>query len=157
MDGAIQQAVHGLKYRNLRAAFPVLGQLLADWLESAGLPGEILVPVPLHSRRLRSRGYNQSALLAKEVGRIIGFQVVEDVLVQTRDTPPQVGLSHEELVRNVQGSFACVGDAVGHKIILVDDVVTTGSTMAACASALKASGAGTVWGVALARQVHNPH
>ena len=155
MEGAIRDAIHALKYRNLRAAAPTLGRLLANWLESTPVPGEALVPVALHNRRLRDRGYNQSALLAKEVGKRTGLPVIEDVLVRTRDTPPQVSLSREERVRNVEGSFACVGNAQGRRFILVDDVVTTGSTMSACASALRAAEASSVWGLALTREGHS--
>ena len=89
MEGTIREAIHGLKYRNLRAAAPTLGQLLAQWLESTSIPGEIIVAVPLHRRRLRDRGYNQSVLLAKEVGKRTGLPVMEEVLVRTRDTPPR--------------------------------------------------------------------
>ncbi len=110
-----------------------------------------MVPVPLHKRRLRMRGYNQSALLAKEVARRTGLAVAEELIVRTRDTQPQVSLSHEERIRNVEGSFGCNGGAYGGNFILVDDVVTTGSTLLACATALKASGASSVWGIALAR------
>ena len=88
----------------------------------------------------------------------MGLPVMEDILVRTRDTPPQVSLSsHEERARNVEGSFVCTGKAQGLKFLLVDDVVTTGSTVSACASALKAGGATSVWGMALARQWHGPH
>ena len=125
MKGAIRDGIHSLKYRNLRAAVPTLGRLLAQWLESKPVPGDVLVPVPLHRRRLRDRGYNQSELLAKEVGRRTGLPVVRDVIVRTRDTAPQVSLSRQERARNVEGSFACVGNVGGLRIILVDDVVTT--------------------------------
>ena len=158
MEGAIQDAIHALKYKNLRAASPSLGRLLAQWLASSRVPGVALVPVPLHKRRLRDRGYNQSALLAKEVGGRMGLPVMEGILVRTRDTPPQVSLSsHEERAKNVEGSFVCTGNAQGRKFLLVDDVVTTGSTMSACASALRTGGATSVWGLALARQRHGPH
>lgn len=115
----------------------------------------VIVPVPLHRRRLPDRGYNQSALLAREVARIVGLPAAPDVLVRTRDSLPQVSLStREERVRNVEGSFLCVGNARGKRFILVDDVVTTGSTMSACAVALREAGARSVWGVTLARQRH---
>ena len=153
MEGAIREAIHALKYQTVRAAAPILGQLLAHWFEAFPVPGELVVPVPLHKRRLRSRGYNQSALLAEELSRLSGLPMTERVLVRTRDTPPQVSLSgREERVKNVEGSFSCVGGVEGRKILLVDDVVTTGSTLSACASALRASGVDSVWGVALARQ-----
>ena len=154
MEGAIREAVHSLKYRNLRAAAPTLGRLLAQWLKSTPLSGEVLVPVPLHKRRLRVRGYNQSALLAKEVAKSTGLPMKEDLLIRTRDTPPQVSLSLQERIGNVEGSFELARDGRGLKIILVDDVVTTGSTLSACGTALRAGGADSVWGLALAREGH---
>ena len=158
MEGTIREAIQALKYRDLRAAAPTLGRNLARWLESTRVPGEALVSVPLHMRRLRARGYNQSALLASELGKRTGLPVLEDILVRTRDSPPQVSLSsQEERMRNVEGSFECVGDARGRGFILVDDVVTTGSTMYACATVLKAGGARAVWGLALAREGYRRH
>ena len=153
MEGAIREGIHALKYSNLRAAAPELGLLLARWLESSPVPGDFLVPVPLHKRRLRQRGYNQSALLAKVVGLLTDLPVLESVLVRTRDSPPQVSLpTREDRARNVAGRFACAGEVRGGRFILVDDVVTTGSTMSACAAALLEGGARSVWGLSLARQ-----
>ena len=157
MVGTIQEAIYALKYRNVRAAAPALSHLIARWMESTTVPGEALVPVPLYRRRLRSRGYNQSALLARELSRRTGLPVVDNMLVRTRDSPPQVSLaSREERARNVEGSFECAGDAHGRNLILVDDVVTTGSTISACARALKAGGASSVWGLSLARTADYP-
>ena len=158
MEGAVREAIHGLKYRNLKAAAPTLGGLLAQCLESNPVSGDVLVPVPLHRRRLRDRGYNQSALLAKEVAKRTGLPVREDVVVRIRESAPQVSISsREERARNVEGSFDCVGSVHGQRLILVNDVVTTGSTMSACATPLKAGGARSVWGLALARQRHDFH
>jgi ComF family protein len=154
MEGPIREAIHKLKYRNLRAAAPELGSLLADYLATTPVPGGVIVPVPLHSHRLRSRGYNQSALLARELGKLTGLPVNERLLARTKDTPPQVSAANqEERRRNVAGGFACVGDAAGQAVLLLDDVVTTGSTMSACAAALKAAGTASVWGLALAREL----
>ena len=126
MEGAIREAIHSLKYRNLRAGASTLAQLLAQWMEATSVPGKTLIPVPLHNRRLRSRGYNQSSLLATGVGKRIGLPVVNDALVRTRDTPPQVSLSRLERVSNVEGSFECIGNVAGQEIILIDDVVSSG-------------------------------
>jgi ComF family protein len=153
MEGAIREAIHGFKYRGIRAAAPELGRLLANYLESSPLPGDVLVPVPLHRRRLRSRGYNQAALLARELGKLTGTPVNEKLLVRTNDTPPQVQTGGRlERARSVSGSFQCIGSADGLSVVLVDDVTTTGSTLSACASALKSAGAASVWGLALAKE-----
>lgn len=153
MDGAVREMVHDLKYRNLRATAPHTGRLLAEFAEAAAMPADVLVPVPLHGRRLRERGYNQSELLAREVGKRLGLPVAPGLLRRTRPTPPQVSMaSHEERTRNVQGAFQCPGDASGLRVLLVDDVCTTGSTLSACAWALKGAGAASAWGLVLARE-----
>ncbi len=151
MDGPLRSAIHKLKYEDLRAAAPTLGHLLGEWLETKDIPRDCLAPVPLHPRRMRGRGYNQSTLLADHVSRISGLPV-KDVLKRTRDTPPQANLGgRSQRQDNVDGSFTCREDVRGAKVVLVDDVVTSGSTMAACAQALKKRGASSVWGIALAR------
>jgi len=153
MEGAIKEAIHAFKYRNIRAAAPELGQLLAQYLEAHPMPGEVLAPVPLHPRWLRSRGYNQAALLARELGKLSGLPVNERLLSRTKNTPPQVQTSNrEERRRNMAGSFKCNIDACGLSVILVDDVTTTGSTLSACAAALKEAGAVSAWGLALAKE-----
>ena len=153
MQGPIREAIHGLKYKNLRPTTPALGNLLAQWMRTARIPGDVLVPVPLHRRRMRERGYNQSSLLAKEVSKSNNLPLKEDFLVRQRDTPPQVTMvGRLERSRNVEGSFEAVGNLSGLKVVLVDDVATTGSTLAACSKALKSSGAASVWGVVLARE-----
>ena len=153
MEGTVQEAVHRLKYSGLRALAPELGGLLTQYLESHPLPVEMIVPVPLHARRLRSRGYNQAALLARELGKRSGLPVNTGLLIRTINTPQQVGTADREQRRsNVSGSFQCVGRADGLSVLLVDDVATTGSTLSACASALKDAGAAKVWGLTLARE-----
>jgi ComF family protein len=153
MEGAIREAIHGFKYRGLRAAAPQLAQLLADYLEGNPLPGDVLVPVPLHPRRLRRRGYNQAALLARELGKLTGRPVEERLLARTRDTPPQVETGgRAQRAGSMFGAFACAGEARGLAAILLDDVTTTGSTFSACAAALKQGGAASVWSLALAKE-----
>ncbi len=116
------------------------------------MPGDVLTPVPLHPRRLRSRGYNQSALLAKELSKQLGLEVDQALLRRTNNTRPQVSASRDERRENVRGSFRCDGPADGRSVILVDDVATTGSTLSACAAVLKAAGASSVWCLVLARE-----
>ena len=115
------------------------------------MPGDVLVPVPLHPRRLRSRGYNQSELLARALSKKLGMEMDQRLLARTRNTPPQVSASREDRRDNVQGSFRCDGRVDKRPVILVDDVATTGSTLMACAGALKDAGAASVWGLVLAR------
>ena len=156
-DEVIRKAIHQLKYRNLKAISPCLAELLADYLRSNPLPGEALVCVPLHPRRLRERGYNQSSLLARELGRRIALPVIEDCLVRVKQAQPQVrAVDVEERRRNVADAFVCRDEKVGGKqIILIDDVCTSGATLESCAAALKSKGATSVWGLTLAREIYN--
>jgi ComF family protein len=156
-DEVIRKAIHELKYRNLKAISPCLAELLADYLKANPLPGEALVCVPLHPRRLRERGYNQSSLLARELGRRIGLPVIEDCLIRVKQAQPQVrAVDVEERRRNVADAFVCRDEKVsGKQIILIDDVCTSGATLESCAAALKNKGATSVWGLTLAREIYN--
>ena len=156
MEGGVRDVVFELKYRGIRALAPDVGELMASHLESSRMAADVIVPVPLHGRRERERGYNQAALLARELGRRTGL-AVEPALRRTKDTPPQVAMAGLDRRRaNIEGAFECVADVRGRRVLLVDDVVTTGSTMAACAAPLKAAGASKVWGLAFARQPELP-
>ena len=97
MEGTIQDAIHSLKYRGLKAAAPELAELLARYLAEHPIPGNISVPValpvPLHPHRLRSKGYNQSALLAKTLSKKLGLEMNQRLMTRTRNTPPQVNAS----------------------------------------------------------------
>ena len=154
-DGVMRQAVHQLKYRNLRAVAVPLARLMNDYLIANPVPGEVLVPVPLHQKRLRERGYNQSGLLAGGLGKLTGLPVVTDCLVRQRHALPQARTSSvDERRRNVADVFSCCDRRLRDKqVLLIDDVATSGATMDACAAALKASGAVLVWGLVLAREI----
>jgi ComF family protein len=119
----------------------------------AGIPEPPrLLAVPLHRRRLRERGYNQSALLARELRKRWALPAASGQLVRLRDTPPQVGLDRPSRRRNVAEAFGWQGPPLaGRPVLLVDDVATTGSTLEACGQALKAAGAGRIEAVTLAR------
>ncbi|MSQ22801.1 MAG: ComF family protein [Dehalococcoidia bacterium] len=155
MEGAIRQVVHGLKYQYVRALAPDLGHLLSEFIAGSNLPADVLVPVPLHPRRERSRGYNQSLLLARETGKVVGLPVDDKALRRIRATPSQArSSSQKERRANVANAFAAETSlAEGRRILLVDDVCTTGATPEACAIALKEAGATSVWGLTLAREV----
>ncbi|MFC1939851.1 ComF family protein [Chloroflexota bacterium] len=154
-EGVMRQAIHWLKYRNLRALATPLAQLLNDYLTTNPVPGDVMVPVPLHRKRLRERGYNQSSLLARELSRLNNLAVADDCLVRQRHALPQARASNvDERQRNVAGAFACCDYRLrGKQVILIDDVSTSGVTLDACASALKAAGATSVWGLVLAREI----
>lgn len=156
-DEVIRKAIHELKYRNLRAISPCLAELLAAYLKSNPLPGEALICVPLHPRRLKERGYNQSSLLARELGRRIDLPVIEDCLIRVKQVQPQVrAVDVEERRRNVADAFVCRDEKVnGRQIILIDDVCTSGATLESCAAALKNKRATSVWGLTLAREIYN--
>jgi ComF family protein len=156
-EGVIRKAIHQLKYQNLRAISACLAQLLADYHIAAPLPGDALVSVPLHPKRLRERGYNQSSLLARELSRRIDLPVTEDCLIRVRQAQPQVRASDVDQRRsNVADAFACRGEKlIDRRIILIDDVCTSGATLDSCATALKRSGAASVWALTLAREIHN--
>lgn len=158
MEGAVREAVHALKYQYVRALAPTLGQLLAEFIAASpdmSGPADVLVPVPLHPRRERSRGYNQSLLLARETGKIVGLPVEDRALRRLRATPSQAqSASQKERRANVSEAFAAEATLVqGRRVLLVDDVCTTGATLEACAIALKEAGAASVWGLTLAREV----
>jgi len=154
-EEVIRKAVHQLKYHNLKALSFCLAGLLADYLQLNPLPGEIIVPVPLHPRRLRERGYNQSSLLARGLGKIINLPVVEDCLVRVKETQPQVKTPNiEERRKNVIDAFMCRDEKLrGKQIILIDDVCTSGATLESCGIALKNKGVISVWGLTLAREI----
>jgi ComF family protein len=153
LEGTLQAAIHRFKYSNVRPLAVPLGRLASEYLVQNRLPAKIIVPVPLHSRRLRDRGYNQSELLAEQIGSAMGMRVVADVLLRVRSTIPQVGLSADQRRKNVNGAFWCASTSLkGQDVLLVDDVCTTGATLEACSVALQETGAGQVWGLVLARE-----
>ncbi len=153
MTGTVRDTIHRLKYDDLRALAPVLARLLADYLESNPIPGELLMAVPIHSRRERRRGYNQSLLLAQELSKRIGVPVKAG-LKRHKDSPPQArSQSMEERRANVRDAFAFQGGELDSKnVLLIDDVCTTGATLDACARVLRDAGAGAVWGLTVARE-----
>lgn len=152
-EGPIRNAIHSFKYRGVRAAQTELGDLLSSYKAGQKLPAALIMPVPMHSRRLRERGYNQSALLTRRLAKITGIPFEDGLLRRVKDTLPQVATTSRNQRRdNVKDSFRCEGDAAGLQILLVDDVATTGTTLSACAAALKESGAASVWGLTLARE-----
>lgn len=153
--GTAGQAVRRLKYHQERYLAEPLAALLVEVLRARPLAVDALVPVPLDRSRARERGYNQSALLAAPVGLALALPVLSSALLRTRATRSQVGLSARARRANVRGAFACAESEVvaGRRLLLVDDVMTTGATLEACAEALVAAGAVGVYGLVVARDL----
>jgi ComF family protein len=153
--GALMKAIHELKYAQRSHLADSLGLLLASFAQTwiGELKAPLVMPVPLHPRRLRARGFNQSLLLARGVAAKTGAELDFLSLRRTRFTKPQTELSSEERRKNVRKAFEVVKpEAVkGKTIVLVDDVATTGSTLNECAKALKRAGADRVLCLVLAR------
>lgn len=152
-DAPVRRAVHALKYRRRRRVAGALGDALAAALPSPP-PGDALMPVPLHGGRLAERGFNQSEELARRLAQHWGLPVVSTGLERVRDTGHQAGLDRRARLSNVAGAFVWRAAAPPPaRVLLVDDVLTTGATLAACAEALRAAGAHEVRALALARSL----
>jgi ComF family protein len=159
-DDVSRKLVHALKYGDRLDLAPTLGR----WMTRAGrelvVEDDAIVPVPLHWRRQWARRFNQSAVLAEVVAKGAGKPVVHGALKRIKPTPQQVGLSQTERAANVQGAFAVPATSkttvTGRKILLVDDVLTSGATVDACARALLRAGAASVDVLVFARVVA-PH
>lgn len=154
-DEPLRAAIHALKYEGrAELAEPLSRYLVAifqlpPWSE---LPHTIdaCVPVPLHAQRLAERGYNQSALLTTRFAQRMDLSVEENYLTRTRETVSQVTLSADERHTNVAGAFTATPEVAGKRLLVIDDVTTTGATLTACANALKMAGATQIYGMALA-------
>lgn len=144
-QGALRNAILSLKFRGMRA----LGRRLGAWLGARLIwPFETIVPVPLHVDRRRERGYNQAAEIARGIAWTASRPSIEGAIVRARPTAPQSGLPLAGRMTNVSEAFAAgpqAGEIYGRRVLLVDDVVTTGATIRACAKALRTSGALNVY------------
>lgn len=141
-----------MKYEGFFALAGPLAAVMVERWPAWSPPVDLILPIPLHPKRERRRGYNQSALLARHIGEAVGLPVNGRALRRTRHTRPQVTLNPQERLENVQGAFEADSEHVGGRhVLLIDDVFTTGATMSAAAAALQAAGAATVSGYCLAR------
>ena len=145
--------IHNLKYNGAFGLAKPLAQLMGEAWHEWYMPVDLVLPIPLHAERERKRGYNQSALLAQAFSQVAGLPYAEHALQRTRFTTPQVGLTAVERLVNVQDAFSADDCVQGRYVLLIDDVCTTGATMAAAANALFAAGARAVSGYCVARAV----
>jgi ComF family protein len=153
----VREALHAFKFRGRRALAAPLGDLLVEAMEGrlpAGAPA-LLVPVPLHPRRERERGFNQAALLARRVGRAWRIPARDGVLVRAVATPSQTELDAAARRANVRDAFRLRRPdlVTGRHVLLVDDILTTGATLSECARCLRAGGATVVGVLTVARVV----
>jgi ComF family protein len=160
-DERLMSAIHSFKYGGKIQTGVALGEMMARRIYSGISIRDfsLIIPIPLHPKRLRERGFNQSLILARQIARGQSLPVDYRSLERAIDTAPQTALKKTERSRNVKGAFIVNNrDAVkGKKILLVDDVLTTGSTVRECARILLASGAEDVAVLTLARAVYDTH
>lgn len=154
--GAARTALLALKFAGQRRVAEPLASLMAAPFQCDIHTADMVIPVPLHSSRLGQRGYNQAELLARAFSRQQGIAIRTDILVRSRATEAQTRLSRGERRRNVAGAFtiatpAAAAAVTGKRILLIDDVTTTGSTLDAAAEPLRAANAASVWAMAFAR------
>ncbi|MBM3144522.1 MAG: ComF family protein [Chloroflexi bacterium] len=153
-DGPIREAMHRVKYRRDVALAEALSRPLVGYVRDLNWHLDIIVPVPLSAKRMKERGYNQAALLAKPLALGLGLKYCDKALSRGRDTRSQVGLSLDQRRQNVHGAFSASKSMVsGKAVLVVDDVATSGSTLDSCAEALWHTGAENVYGMTLARAV----
>ncbi len=151
-EGPLREAIHKLKYKRDITLGDVLAKPLIQTLDTLGWRFDYVAPVPLAAGRLRERGYNQSAFLARPIAIAFDVPLSSKCMWRVRETHSQVGLSAEERIKNVAEAFAASPEIVRAKdVLVVDDVTTTGATLDACAAALRNAGAKNVYGLTLAR------
>lgn len=149
-EGALKEAIHLLKFNKHRRLAKPLAELLAEF-DLAG--SDALIPVPVHLNQLRQREFNQTALIAKHLGKLIHIPLMIDGLKKVKDTAAQIDVDRKERLRNLKKAFAAAETVKGRRILLLDDVITTGATMRECAQTLTKAGAAEVTVVALARSM----
>ena len=148
-DFPVDRIVHALKYGHQLAVAPWSAQRLAELIGVE--PYDFIIPLPLHAERLRERGFNQSAEIAKAVGSCLKIPVELTNVLRTRATAPQADLPHKARHKNVRGAFECRAEFTGKRLLLIDDVMTTAATANECARVLKLHGAESVTVAVIAR------
>jgi ComF family protein len=161
-DGALRELLHLLKYERVEPAASVLGPMLSEAIGKLdlGAAAVLVVPVPLHTSKRRERGFNQAELIARQALKELALphaQLASDVLQRTRPTVSQIGLTRPQRRENIRGAFRVAHPTKlsGRDILLVDDVMTTGTTASECARILRKAGAQHVWVATVARTLKN--
>jgi ComF family protein len=154
-EGAVKELIHEFKYKDKDYLGSTLSKLMIDFIKEYELPMDIIdfiIPVPLHKVRFREREYNQAQILSNHIGREFKRTVLSDILIRNRYTKQQTEIEPEKRLSNVKNSFSVMQNGVfnGKNLLLIDDVLTTGSTVSEAAYALKNSGANIVFVLTLA-------
>lgn len=161
-DGIVRKIIHAYKYKSIQSLTEPLSQLLIKTM-GTGLPnrffGFSIIPIPLHPARLKQRGFNQAELIAKKLGEFYKIPVINNALIRVKNTLPQVEVGEKEKRKeNIKNAFACLpAEALAKagfrekKILLIDDVSSTGATLEEAARVLKNSGAKEIWGIVVAK------
>lgn len=153
----IRGLIRAFKFRGVKILAKNMAQDMNELLTLRGhADADVIIPVPLHPTRLRNRGYNQSEVLARALSEKCGIPVRTDILRRIRKTRQQSKLSHAKRRNNLKNAFVAVQNISGLRVLLLDDVITTGSTVCACAEALRAAGAADVHAISIAG-VHARH
>jgi ComF family protein len=147
-EGALAEAIHQLKFQGVRRISKPLALLISN-MSIPVVDG--IVPVPLHIKSLRERGFNQSLLVARKLSRSLRIPLFMDMLIKKKETPPQIGLSARQRRGNIRNAFSVTGDVKDMRILLFDDVMTTGATVRECSRELLKAGAREVIVLTLAR------
>lgn len=156
-DPAIQKIIKAFKYKFIKDLDGPIGKLMAGYLEKIKNQIEfeefVAVPVPLHKRKFNFRGYNQTELIAAEISKTLKLEMVSDCLIKNRTTKDQAALKENRRLGNLKDAFVCAKPwlVCGKKVLLIDDVYTTGATMTECAKVLKEAGAKEIVSLVIAR------
>jgi competence protein ComFC len=155
--GPLRQALHRLKYKGDVALGDILAQPMASLLSDLSWSLDLVMPVPISPLRQRQRGYNQAALLARPLALAYGLSYRPQALVKLRETPTQVGLNFNQRQQNVDQAFGAEPKWVaGKRVLVIDDVTTSGATLQSCAVALRTAAADQVYCLTLARAASYP-
>lgn len=153
-SGGMETAIRSFKFRNQPRLSETISRLLYEELEKQSITPEFdfIIPVPMHPRKKRQRGYNQSELIARRLGEYLNKEVRTDILKKTVYTRPQSRLKRKDRINNLEGAFSVCQDVFveGKSVLLVDDVLTTGTTLKTCAEILKEKGVSIIYGIVIA-------
>jgi|LSQX01.3.fsa_nt_gb competence protein ComFC len=146
-SATIRELIHRFKYNKEYTLSRTFGYFMTELLMECGWTADMIIPVPLHKNRLKSRGFNQSALLGDYLSQRINIPCEEDILIRSIDTKTQTGFHRQDRLKNLKNAFTviCPEKVEGRNILLVDDVHTTGATVDSCSKELRRAGAGKIY------------